>query len=249
MKKSVLHLRDPHQKRIVELLDKASQSHSRWEKWSDFIVTTAISISNCVDSTHAPERAQRYSQIASKYQAADLQIFSEMLTEVVLGIEENPNCDFLGEIYMSMNFGDKCNGQFFTPYYLCLAMAKMIIGNAAQEVEEKGWTSVVDSACGSGALLVAFANTCRSNSDINYQTSVLFAAQDIDIIVGCMCYIQLSLLGCAGYVVIGNALTDSISSYDHRGLIPRDKGNVWYTPFYFHDDWRRRRALAQIIEK
>src|SRR5699024_11833427 len=62
-----------------------------------------------------------------------------------------------------------------------------------------------DPACGAGALLVAFANECLRQK-VNYQTSVLFVAQDIDFTVGLMCYIQLSLLGCAGYVVIGDTL-------------------------------------------
>ena len=61
--------------------------------------------------------------------------------------------------------------------------------------QKQGWISVSDPACGAGALLIAFANECR-RQHINYQTSVLFVAQDIDFLAGCMCYIQLSLLGC-----------------------------------------------------
>lgn len=81
---------------------------------------------------------------------------------------------------------------------------------------------------------MAFANEC-TRQGVNYQTSVLFVAQDIDLTAGLMCYIQLSLLGCPGYVVIGNTLTEPSVSLDKRGLIPQDKGNVWYMPFYFQD--------------
>ena len=94
-------------------------------------------------------------------------------------------------------------------------------------------------------MLVAFANEC-TRQKVNYQTSVLFVAQDIDFTVGLMCYIQLSLLGCAGYVVIGDSLVHPSTAYDRRGLIPRDEGNVWYTPMYFRDVWHWRRVWAQV---
>ncbi len=116
-----------------------------------------------------------------------------------------------------------------------------------RKIEGQGWVSVNDPACGAGALLVAFANECRRpGNDINYQTSVLFVAQDIDLVAGCMCYIQLSLLGCPGYVVIGDTLLHPSTSIDARGLIPVPGENVWYTPFYFRDVWHYRRLIAQL---
>ena len=50
-----------------------------------------------------------------------------------------------------------------------------------------------DSACGAGAMLIAFANAAKQYG-INYQKQVLFVAQDIDHTAAMMCYIQLSLL-------------------------------------------------------
>ena len=94
-------------------------------------------------------------------------------------------------------------------------------------------------------MLVAFANTCKRN-EINYQECVLFAAQDIDYIVGMMCYIQLSLLGASGYVVIGDSLSKPMRFYDKRGLIPVHGPNIWYTPFFFRKEWDIRRTLARM---
>ena len=88
---------------------------------------------------------------------------------------------------------------------------------------------------------MAFANYCRDNG-IDFQTSVLFVAQDIDYLVACMCYIQLSFLGCPGYVVVGNTITEPATSHDARGLLPVDRGNVWYTPMYFSRAWTERRT-------
>ena len=102
----------------------------------------------------------------------------------------------LGELFMAMGLVKEWNGQFFTPYEICRAMAAMNLGeDLKSQIEEKGWVSVSDPACGAGALQLAFANECKRNH-INYQTSVFFVAQDIDFLAGCMCYIQMSLLGC-----------------------------------------------------
>ena len=105
--------------------------------------------------------------------------------------------------------------------------------------------TATDPACGAGALLLAFANECKRNH-INYQTSVFFVAQDIDFLAGCMCYIQMSLLGCPGYVVIDDSILHPAQSYDEDGLIPKNSPNVWLTPMYFRDVWHWRRIFAQL---
>lgn len=79
---------------------------------------------------------------------------------------------------------------------------------------------------------------------INYQTSVLFVAQDIDFLASCMCYIQLSLLGCAGYIVVDDSIMRPAQSYDDRALLPVSSQNVWITPMYYRDVWEERRQLA-----
>lgn len=105
-----------------------------------------------------------------------------------------------------------------------------------------------DPACGAGALLIAYANECIKRH-INYQQSVLFVAQDIDLTAGMMCYIQLSLLGCPGYVVIQDTLSKPATAADNRGLIPvDDSSNVWYTPMYCMAPWSVRRKCSKLTE-
>lgn len=237
---------DDRQKRIVKLFDRIDQSVPRWQTWADFVSLAAIAISNTVDKRHAAEREKQYVSIAGKYRSSDMQVFAEIFAEVVQGMENNPDQDMLGEMYMALGLGNDHSGQFFTPYDVCRAMSKMVNSDVfVEKIEQTGWICVNDPACGAGALLVSFANECLEKG-INYQTSVLFVAQDIDFVVGCMCYIQLSLLGCPGYVVIGDSICHPSTSYDPRGLIPKDDGNVWYTPFYFRDIWHWRRQIAAM---
>lgn len=235
------HLRDERQREFIRIFDQACRRHNRWTVWADFVVMAAISISNTVDKSNAKGREETYMALASKYDKQELECICRMFAEVVGGIDENPDQDFLGEMFMALDLGNDHNGQFFTPYNVCKMMAKMTYGKDLEEkIEQRGWVSVNDPACGAGALLIAFANECKLQH-ANYQTSVLFVAQDIDYIVGCMCYIQLSLLGCPGYVVIADSILNPCTGIDGKPLVPTPGENIWYTPMYFWDVWHYRR--------
>ena len=67
------------------------------------------------------------------------------------------------------------------------------------------------------------------------EESVLFSAQDIDPVAALMCYVQMSLLGMPGFVIIGDS------------LIPSDKYDVWYTPMYFLQGFHYRTQKSGII--
>lgn len=76
---------------------------------------------------------------------------------------------------------------------------------------------------------------------LNFQNHILFSAQDIEETVALMCYIQLSLLGVAGFVKVGNSLTDPIRNGDSLE-------NYWFTPMYFSDVWHTRRVVSQMMD-
>ena len=61
-----------------------------------------------------------------------------------------------------------------------------------------------------------------------------FGGAWIDETVALMCYIQISLLGVAGYIKVGNSIADPMTTDD-------DKSKYWYTPMYFSDIWVIRR--------
>ena len=191
MGRSVPHnLKSTHQTEFVKIFNSLCGRYGRWEIWQDFVTLAAIAISNTVDRSQAAEREKTYMTIAGKYKPDEMLKFSQMLQEVVVGMDFNPDQDFLGELYMALDLGNDHAGQFFTPYDVCRMMAEITGTDLQARVERDGWISVNDCACGAGALLVAFANAC-TRQKINYQTSVLFTAQDIDYIVGLMCYLQL----------------------------------------------------------
>lgn len=246
MGKSVpAYLKSVHQIEFVKIFCSLCGRYGRWEIWQDFITLAAIEISNAVDRSHAAERGETYKAIAEKYKPDELHRFALMFQEVIAGMDQNADQDFFGELYMALELGNKHIGQCFTPYDACRLIAELTALGIRTRIAQDGWVSVNDSACGSGAILTAFANACL-RQDVNYQTSVFFVAQDVSYIAGLMCYLQLSLMGCAGYVVIDDTLFHPVTALDRRGLIPQPDMDIWYTPFYFRDIWQGRRICAQM---
>ena len=150
--------------------------------------------------------------------------------------------DCLGSVFMELNFGNKSTSQFFTPYHICELMAKVTEEDVAAIVKEKGYITINDPCCGAGATLIAAVNEARKQLEkvnLNFQNHVLVAAQDIDEIVALMCYIQLSLLGVAAYIKVGNSLTEPMSTDDNGE-------NYWFTMMYFSDVWAMRRLFHSV---
>lgn len=237
MKKSSVSEQSAFAKTIRSLTYK----YPAWQVWSDFITTFAIAISDCVDHPYRAEREATYTKIMAKYTPSEAAVFPELAAEVINALETDPEQDFLGKTYMELELGNHWIGQFFTPYSVCECMAAISAGSSLDQIHQKGYITLNDCACGAGATLIAGVHAIRhelieKKSPLNWQNHVLVAAQDIDFTAGLMCYIQLSLLGCAGYVKIGDTFTDPMAAGD-------DKSKYWYTPMYFSDTWCYRRLF------
>ena len=76
----------------------------------------------------------------------------------------------------------------------------------------------------------------------------LYVAQDIDRTAALMCYLQLSLLGCAGYVIVGDTLTQpSVSPTGSPLLItPQPGQEVWLMPALYDEVWAYRAQFEKV---
>ena len=163
-KAAVTHsIRDDHQKNFLKIFNSLTGKHSRWEIWEDFVTLTAIEISNSTDKVNAPERTKMYQTIVSEYSAKEREGMAEMLGEVIMGMEQNPDQDFLGSLYMMCELGNSHAGQFFTPYDVCRCMAEITF-DPKLHPDMEGFISVSDPACGAGATLLAFLKLSRFSS-------------------------------------------------------------------------------------
>ena len=229
-------------KEFLKAFHQLTYRHRPWDVWRDFIIMFACSLSNPMDKSHYEEREKRYLKIIKKYNKQEQKLFPKLAAYVVMALEDNPEQDFLGSVFMELNLGNKSTSQFFTPYHICELMAKVTEEDVAAIVKEKGYITINDPCCGAGATLIAAVNEARKQLEkvnLNFQNHVLVATQDIDETVALMCYIQLSLLGVAAYIKVGNSLTEPMSTDDNGE-------NYWFTVMYFSDVWAMRRLFHKI---
>lgn len=231
-----------YEKEFLKGFQELCYTRSSWQVWADLISMYACTISNAVD--HLPEHfgAREEEYMRHSKEIGDTEIPIQLFLCIVNALERNPEQDFLGRLYMTLGLGSHWKGQFFTPYSVCQAMSGMSASaeEADRLITEQGYISICDPACGAGATLIA-ARGVVQNCRHNYQDHVMFIGQDIDRVTGLMCYIQLSLLGCPGYVCIGDAIANPLTG--NGALFPVEKKGqeLWYTPMFLSSVWSGRR--------
>lgn len=235
---------DESKKEFLTIFRELCRSRQPWQVWADTITVMACSLANVVDKTEPrhSDREKEYADCIKRLGGVEKP--ANLFAIVVEALERNPDQDFLGSLYMELELGNHWKGQFFTPYNISRMMAEMTLGNCQEQIDKEGWISMGDPTVGGGSMLIAGANTIRRQK-VNYQNRTLFVGQDIDRIVAMMAYIQISLLGCPGYIVVGDAMLNPIVG-SFLEPIEKEGQEFWYTPFYFSQVWCYRRIFANI---
>ena len=203
---------------------------------------SAITISSAFDregKTH-DDREKQYIRAIKGYNQGEQQIFPKLFAILVEALDDEPDQDFLGEMFMGLNLGNHWKGQFFTPYNICRMMSEITVTDLEAKIEKQGWVGIHDPCCGAGALLIAARNTMVRNK--LGPAAALYVAQDIDRTAALMCYLQLSLLGCAGYVVVADSILHPIAGPGRNPLLisPTPEQEVWLMPALYMEPWPAR---------
>lgn len=215
-----------HKKEFIKLFNQIARYHSRYEVFRDMVTIQAYSLHNAIAYYQPFE--DEYFRIIKRYDKQDVKKMADLLGHVVEALEAG-FCDFLGSVYMELEISNKQCAQFFTPYHLSLSIAKM---TAPTEVDDK--VTVQEPACGAGGMVIAFAEALKDNK-INYQRKLWVQAIDVDEMVACMAYIQMSLLHIPGEVVVGNALSGEVRK-------------VLKTPAHYFGCWDAKLAESEVVE-
>lgn len=228
---------------FLSLFKQLCDTRAEWQVWDDVVSMIADTISNRIDKTHFDAREEDYMTRVKHYKNPE--IIAKLLANIVEAFERDPDQDYLGSLYQDLGLSSHWRGQFFTPVSVATLMAEINLADAKERVVEHGYITINDPSCGAGATLIAAASSLRRIDGFNYQTSALFTGNDIDPVVAKMCYIQLSFLGCPGYVAVANTLSDPVTG-DVLMPTEKDTQDFWYTPMYCSEIWRMRRTFKKI---
>jgi hypothetical protein len=224
-----------HAKQIEKLLRANAYRHSLHQVFGDWVEMAAIAIANTCDLQRRETREARYLAIAKRYDRDEMTRFAQMLGELVEELEGGFQ-DALGRLFMALELGNHWKGQFFTPYSVCQAMARMQLADVATLVADRGYVTIADPCSGGGAMLIAAAEAI-GDAGLNYQQVMHASAQDLDATAVHMTYLQLALLHVPAVVVHGDSLR-------------MEENDRWYTPAHYMGAWgvrlRRRDDVAAV---
>ncbi len=202
-------------KEFTSKLQSLDRSKRIYEVFKDFLTLSTCTLAQSF--YRSDEIEQIYLETVNRYTKKQAEEFSQLLAFLVFGLEQEPQ-DFLGQVFMSLNLGNQANGQYFTPYSVSKFMVEINF-TEIESFQNNQLITLSEPCCGSGALIIAFAQTLKEHN-INYQQKLFVEAIDISEMCFKMTYIQLSLLGIPARVVQGDSLSLKFQQ-------------VLYTPFYF----------------
>lgn len=203
-------------KEFITKLQNLDHSRRTDNVFRDFLALSTYAIMQ--PFYRSPEIEQKYLDIINKYNKEQANEFSQMLALLVNALEFQFQ-DFLGQVYMQLNLGNVKTGQFFTPYSVSKLMAEITFIDNQKDIENKDIVTLSEPCCGSGGIIIAYAETMK-NHNINYQQKLFVEAIDIDELCFQMAYLQLSLYGIPARLMLGDTLAYKFSQ-------------IIYTPMYF----------------
>lgn len=228
------NLNSNFEKEFISFFNRIAPQYRRSEVFYDFIVLSAIDIyqtiyqnqADTVLKEHFVKAQKRYTYDEFCQLAQLLAITAKALTEKCY--------DFLGSVFMSLNLGDNYKGQYFTSSHIADFMAKVTLSDSDTLIKQKGYITLSEPCCGSGAMIIGCINT-MIDAGFNPQTQLWVECRDIDFTAAMMCYIQLSLLHIPASIIVGDSLLN-----ETRFQL--------YTLAHFLGNWQYKLEQTVIIE-
>lgn len=193
-------------KDIVKQLEHFRYTKGVREAFCDCMEFEALRLAiTCEAFTNFNGRFDRWSQILNSYEGKEQTHFlatCRNIQNLLSGLVINYG-DYLGELYMEIEAGNKHAGQFFTPYDISRLIAKITLG---ETLPEKKIFTLNEPACGSGGMIIAVLEEL-DRLGFNYADKALVVANDIDRNCVNMAYLQLSYAGVPAVVKHQDTLT------------------------------------------
>lgn len=127
------------EKEFLDVFRQLCISRSSWQVWADLMAAMACTLANAVDKSLSRHTAREKEYAECIKRLGGVEKPAKCFAIVVEALERNPDQDFLGRLYMSLELGNHWKGQFFTPYDVCRCMAELTIHDNMQKLQNKEW--------------------------------------------------------------------------------------------------------------
>lgn len=209
---------------FIKLFNTIAPRYHRYDIFRDFVHMVAAALHN--RTIHSATLEAEYMQIIGRYSKEEAVQFSHLLGELIILIAQEPK-DTLGELYMSLDFGNSHTGQFFTPSSVSELMAKLTYSDAFTTLNTP-FITVSEPACGAGGMVLAMVKTMLSHGH-NPSETMWVQCQDIDRTAAFMCFIQLTVWQIPAVVLVGDTLANEVRE-------------SLYTPAHYLGGWSEKLA-------
>lgn len=199
---------DPHERDLLNRMENLSRRYDLSAVFSDFLYLTVCAFA-------MKQMEKQYKEVIKRYDEESQKEFPKMLGDLMLHYNTVETwSDPLGKIYERISGSYKRSNfaQFFTPESLCEATARMILMRDPER-ENKERLTVLDPACGSGRLLLAFHSLDKYAHK--------YYGIDLDHVCALMSTINLLFHGMEGYIVHGNTISMDIFKGYHVNALFR----------------------------
>jgi hypothetical protein len=192
-------------------LDLISHSHSRYENFRNFIEAAYCALARRTALSRARSDAleEGYMQVIRRYsrEKEAPQRLAELFSRLVVALSAYHG-DFLGEAYMTAEFGNKYAGQFFTPYCISSLLARMNISRECIEtaLAEGHPLRLLEPASGAGCMAVAMADYLQEEG-FTLSKALFATLVDVDPLCMQMGFLQVSCKDIPAVCVHGDSLS------------------------------------------
>lgn len=196
---------------FIKDLERLDRSRTVGDKFRDLIglCYCAFAKRTALSAERADRLETRYMGIVARYEDKDaIRAYPELLAQAIDAVYSE-RTDFLGRVSSELGVLSPDQGQFFTPYQLALALARISVDGVAETIREKGYFTVQEPAAGAGGLLLAVAQVLEE-AQFDPATSMLAHAVDDNSLAYQMCFLQLTWRGIPALVQFGNSLSREV---------------------------------------
>lgn len=220
---------EQHEAELMKLMQKGFPRFPLYDVFEDFVEWVTLTIRAPLEWKNQEEINKRARRLCDKYEEKERCTMQRMMELLISAMQYHADCgeytDTLSRIFQEVGIQNKHTGQFFTPWTIAYASAKMQFtpDDARRHIEEKGHITVYEPTVGGGVMVLAMAQVMRE-AGFNPHKELLIYATDIDYRCACMTYIHAALYGIPAVIQHGDELM--------MKLFQR-----WFTPVYVFDLW------------